>query len=55
MGKMSGLDLQIKELRSCGESIIEIANALAEMFSSHSGRGYPAKGRFQSEAESAGL
>ncbi len=29
MGKMSDLDLQIKELRSCGETIIEIANTLA--------------------------
>ena len=26
MGKMSDLDLQIKELRSCGEAIIGIAN-----------------------------
>ncbi len=34
MGKMSDLDLQIKELRSCGETIIEIANTLAGMFSS---------------------
>ncbi len=34
MGKMSDLDLQIKELRSCGETIIGIANTLAEMFSS---------------------
>ncbi len=34
MGKMSELDAQIKELRSCGETIIEIANALTEMFSS---------------------
>ena len=34
MGKMSDLDLQIKELRSCGEAIIGIANTLAEMFSS---------------------
>ena len=32
MGKMSDLDLQIKELRSCGETIIEIANTLAGMF-----------------------
>ena len=30
MGKMSDLDLQIKELRSCGETIIGIANTLAE-------------------------
>ena len=28
MGKMSDLDLQIKELRSCGEAIIGIANTL---------------------------
>ena len=34
MGKMSDLDLQIKELRSCGETIIGIANTLAGMFSS---------------------
>ena len=32
MGKMNDLDLQIKELRSCGETIIEIANTLAGMF-----------------------
>ena len=32
MGKMSDLDLQIRELRSCGETIIEIANTLAGMF-----------------------
>lgn len=37
MGKMSDLDLQIKELRSCGETIIEIANTLAGMFSSQAG------------------
>ena len=29
MGKMSDLDLQIKELRSCGETILEIAETLA--------------------------
>lgn len=34
MGKMSELDVQIKELRTCGETIIEIADALAGMFSS---------------------
>lgn len=34
MGKMSELDAQIKELRTCGETIIGIANALAGMFSS---------------------
>ncbi len=34
MGKMSELEMQIKELRSCGETILEIANTLAEMFSS---------------------
>ena len=43
MGKMSSLDLQIKELRSCGESIIEIANALAEMFSSQAAEDTPPK------------
>lgn len=35
MGKMSELDAQIKELRVCGETIIGIADALTEMFSSH--------------------
>ena len=34
MGKMSDLDLQIKELRSCGETILEIAETLAGIFSS---------------------
>lgn len=34
MGKMSELDARIKELRGCGETIIGIADALAEMFSS---------------------
>ena len=34
MGKMSELDTQIQELRSCGETILSIATALAEMFSS---------------------
>lgn len=34
MGKMSELDAQIKELRTCGETIIGIAEALAGMFSS---------------------
>lgn len=33
MGRMSELDAQIKELRSCGEAIIGIADALTEMFS----------------------
>ena len=28
MGKMSDLDLQIKELRSCGETILEIAEKM---------------------------
>ena len=32
MGKMSDLDLQIKELRSCGETILEIAETLAGIF-----------------------
>ena len=34
MGKVSELEMQIKELRSCGETILEIANTLAGMFSS---------------------
>lgn len=34
MGKMSELDTRIKELRTCGETILGIANALAGMFSS---------------------
>lgn len=34
MGKMSELDAQIKELRTCGETILGIATALAGMFSS---------------------
>ena len=44
MGKMSDLDLQIRELRSCGETIIEIANTLAGMFYSQAGRGCAAGG-----------
>lgn len=43
MGKMSDLDLQIKELRSCGETIIEIANTLAGMFSSQAAEDTPSK------------
>ena len=43
MGKMSDLDLQIKELRSCGETIIEIANTLAGMFSSQAAENAPPK------------
>ena len=43
MGKLSDLDLQIKELRSCGESIIEIANTLAGMFSSQAAEDAPPK------------
>ena len=43
MGKMSDLDLQIKELRSCGEAIIGIANTLAEMFSSPAAEDAPPK------------
>ena len=43
MGKMSDLDLQIKELRSCGETIIEIANTLAGMFSSQAATDAPPK------------
>ena len=43
MGKMSDLDLQIKELRSCGETIIGIANTLAGMFSSGTAEDTPTK------------
>ena len=43
MGKMSDLDLQIKELRSCGEAIIGIANTLAGMFSSGTAEDTPPK------------
>ena len=43
MGKLSDLDLQIKELRSCGETIIEIANTLAGMFSSQAAEDAPPK------------
>lgn len=43
MGKMSDLDLQIKELRFCGETIIGIANTLAEMFSSLAAEDAPPK------------
>lgn len=42
-GEMSDLDLQIKELRSCGETIIEIANTLAGMFSSQAAEDAPPK------------
>ena len=41
MGKLSDLDLQIKELRSCGETIIEIANTLAGMFYSQAAEDAP--------------
>ena len=41
MGKMSDLDLQIKELRSCGETILEIAETLAGIFSSHAAEDTP--------------
>lgn len=34
MGKMSGLDALINELRVCGKTIIEIADTLTETFSS---------------------
>ncbi len=34
MGNMSELNAQFKELRSCAETIIEIADALQEMFAS---------------------
>ena len=55
MGKMSDLDLQIKELRSCGETIIEIANTLAGMFSSQAAEDNTVKGSPQRKAENAGL
>ena len=55
MGKMSDLDLQIKELRSCGETILEIAeNAGGDLFFPRGG-GYAAKGSPQRKAENAGL
>ena len=47
MGKLSDLDLQIKELRSCGETIIEIANTLAGCFLP-GGRGCAAEGEAES-------
>ena len=43
MGNMSDLDLQIKELRSCGETIIGIANTLARIFSSQATEDAPPK------------
>ena len=43
MGRMSELDAQIKELRSCGEAIIGIADTLAGMFSSHAAEEEPPK------------
>ena len=43
MGKLSDLDLQIKELRSCGETILEIAETLAGIFSSHAAEDTPPK------------
>ena len=43
MGKLSDLDLQIKELRSCGETIIEITNTLAGMFFSETAGDTPPK------------
>ena len=43
MGKMSELEMQIKELRSCGETILEIANTLAGMFSSETAEDAPPK------------
>ena len=43
MGKVSELEMQIKELRSCGETIIEIANTLAGMFSSETAEDAPPK------------
>lgn len=43
MGKMSELDAQIKELRTCGETIIGIADALAGMFSSSAEEESPKK------------
>lgn len=55
MGKMSDLDLQIKELRSCGETIIGIANTAGrDVFFRDSG-GYADKGRPQRKAENTRL
>lgn len=51
MGKMSDLDVQIKELRACGEKIIGIANTLTEMFSSATEDEAPKKTQKKSETE----
>lgn len=43
MGRMSELDAQIKELRTCGETVIGIADALTEMFTSQAEEKKPPK------------
>lgn len=55
MGKMSDLDLQIKELRSCGETILEIAETLAGIFSSHAAEDTPPKAVPKEKLKNAGL
>lgn len=52
MGKMSELDAQIQELRSCGETILSIANSLAEMFSSQVETPAPEKAKPEPEPPS---
>ena len=55
MGKMSDLDLQIKELRSCGgDHPGNRRNAGGDLFFPRGG-GYAAKGSPQRKAENAGL
>ena len=48
MGKMSDLDLQIKELRSCGETIIGIAQYAGGDVFFPSDRGCAAEGEAES-------
>ena len=48
MGKLSDLDLQIKELRSCGETISEIANTAGGDVFFPGGRGCAAEGEAES-------
>ena len=43
MGKMSDLDLQIKELRSCGETILYNAEPRGGIFSAHAAEDTPPK------------
>ena len=54
MGKMSDLDLQIRELRSCGETIIEIANTLAGMFYSQAAEDAPPEEKPPHDGDCAG-